>query len=112
VAQDFWRIADDAGAVTARRTRDAGAVRRINRALGRAADRRRALGLHREPLTLAAAAAAAVIVAALLEHALGITDDFLKHGLGNRILSFTWPALSAVLLLRAARAVRDPYGED
>jgi hypothetical protein len=110
VAQGLWRVADDAGFSTGRRDRDARGVQRLNAALGRATDGARGLGLRREPLAWAAGAWTVLALVFALGVPLG--DDPLEHGAGIAVGVVLWPVLTAVLLWRAARRVRDPVDAD
>ncbi|WP_022929859.1 hypothetical protein [Patulibacter americanus] len=107
VVQELWAIADDAGFVTRRGEQDAGTVQRINTALGRAAERRRAAALGREPLAWAAGVLLGVFGLILLVQVVtgGSEAD---PGLAMDLCLTLWPLAAAVVLWRAARRVRDP----
>jgi hypothetical protein len=109
VAQQFWVIADDAGFATGRAERDAGTIRRINAALGRAVAARRSAELAREPLAwtavLAATGTAALAVALVI---VGWNEE---SGLALDLALRSWPLAAGVVLWRAARRVHDPVEE-
>jgi hypothetical protein len=109
VAQHFWTVADDAGFVTGRGEREAGTVRRINAALGRVVERRRATLLVREPLVWAAAPLA--VLSLLVAVVVVFPGDHDREGLALSICLACWPLAAAVVLWRAARRVHDPVDE-
>jgi hypothetical protein len=106
VAQQFWVIADDAGFATGRAERDAGTIRRINAALGRAVAARRPAELVREPL--AWAAGLLVAVTALLAVALVVVGRDDESGLALDLALRCWPLAAGAVLWRAARRIHDP----
>jgi hypothetical protein len=109
VAQQFWVIADDAGFATGRAERDAGTIRRINAALGRAVAARRSAELVQEPLAWAAGLLAAIT--ALLAVALVAVGRDEESGLALDLALRCWPLAAGVVLWRAARRVHDPVEE-
>jgi hypothetical protein len=50
-----------------------------------------------------------LLVAASIKHT--ATGTWTEDGLANRVLSYAWLLGAALLLLQAARRVRDPYGD-
>lgn len=106
VAQQFWVIADDAGFATGRAERDAGTIRRINRALGRAVAARRPAELVREPLAWAAVLLGGLTVLLAVSLVVAGRDD--ESGLALDLALRCWPFAAAVVLWRAARRVHDP----
>jgi hypothetical protein len=106
VAQDLWRIADDAGFVAERRTSDARGVERLNALLGRTTDRAATIRLRDEPLAWAALPFAVFFATFAL--ILPLSDDPFSEGGGVTLAVVTWPGLTAWLFWRSARRALDP----
>jgi hypothetical protein len=41
-----------------------------------------------------------------------VAGTWLEDDAGNRVISYAWPLFAALLLVRAARALRDPYARE
>jgi hypothetical protein len=66
--------------------------------------------LAREPLVWIAALVVPLLLAASVKHF--IAGTWFDDGVGNRVISYAWPLFAALLLVRAARALRDPYARE
>ena len=105
----LWTVADDAGMRSESAGEQAHRVRSLLARLGRVT----ALpdsSLAREPLVWIAALVVPLLVAASVKHF--IAGTWFEDGVGNRVLSYSWPIIAAVLLVRAARDLRDPYARE
>ena len=66
--------------------------------------------LAREPLAWIAALVVPLLLASSVKHF--IAGTWFEDGVGNRVLSYAWPIIAAILLVRAARELRDPYARE
>ena len=105
----LWTVADDARMRAEGVGRQAHRVRALMARLGRVTAPGEA-SLAREPLVWLAATVVPLLLASSVKHF--IAGTWTEDGVGNRVISYAWPIFAAILLVRAARAVRDPYARE
>ncbi len=108
VAHQLRLVADAAEFLGARGGGSARQLRRLVAGLGRAGARTaERSGLAREPLVWLAATVPPLLVVSAVRQT--VRGTWLEDGLTNRLLSFSWPLAIALILVWAARRIRDPW---
>jgi hypothetical protein len=105
----LWTVADDARMRSQSAGEQAHRLRSLLARLGRVTAPPES-SLAREPLVWIAALVVPLLLAASVKHF--IAGTWFDDGVGNRVISYAWPLFAALLLVRAARALRDPYARE
>ena len=105
----LWTVADDARMRSEGAGEQAHRVRSLLARLGRVTAPPES-SLAREPLVWIAALVVPLLLASSVKHF--IAGTWFEDGVGNRVISYAWPIFAALLLVRAARALRDPYARE
>jgi hypothetical protein len=102
----LWTVADDARMRSESVGRQTHRLRSLVVRLGRVTAPPES-SLAREPLVWIASLVVPLLLASSIKHF--IAGTWFEDGAGNRVISYAWPLFAALLLVRAARAIRDPY---